>query len=95
VKSDSQGHQDQRLFNQVRSIKSRYEGELLGKPNVVGIGVGMKIKEEQGTQEMALIVMVSRKVPASELAPEDRIPSEVEGVPVDVREVGEFEAYLE
>jgi hypothetical protein len=83
------------MLNQVRRVKEHYESELLAKPNVVGLGVGMKIKEEQGTQEMALIVMVSRKVPASQLAPEDRIPNEVDGIPIDVREVGEFEAYLE
>jgi hypothetical protein len=95
MKAGSQGQQDQQLFNQVRNIKTRYEDELLAKPNVVGIGVGMKVKEDQQTQEMALIVMVTQKVPASELAPEDRIPREVEGIPVDVKEVGEFEAYLE
>jgi hypothetical protein len=81
-------------FDQVRQIKARHEQVLLAKPNVVGVGIGMKFIEERQAQEVALIVMVTRKVPATELAPEDRLPSAVEGVPIDVKEVGEFEAYL-
>lgn len=81
-------------FDQIREIKARHEQGLLAKPNVVGVGIGMKYIEEQQAQEVALIVMVTRKVPATELAPEDRLPSAIEGVPVDVKEVGEFEAYM-
>jgi hypothetical protein len=36
--------------------------------------------------------MVEQKVPLDQLAPEDRIPSELDGVPVDVQETGTFEA---
>jgi hypothetical protein len=40
-----------------------------------------------------LIVMVEQKIPHVLLAPEDVIPAEIEGVPVDVREVGKIEAH--
>jgi hypothetical protein len=36
--------------------------------------------------------MVDQKVPASELAPEDLIPRELDGIPVDVQEMGVFYA---
>jgi len=41
---------------------------------------------------VALVVMVSRKVPPHELAPQDILPREIEGIPVDVQEVGELKA---
>lgn len=62
----------------------------MSKANVVGVGIGRR----QGMQgeEMVLVVMVSRKVPRRQLHPEDIIPQEIEGVSVDVREVGELAA---
>ena len=45
-----------------------------------------------GNGEVALVVMVRRKVPEDPLAPGDRIPSEIDGVPVDVQEVGTLRA---
>jgi len=36
------------------------------------------------------VVMVSHKIPPELLAPEERIPAEIDGVPVDVQEVGQI-----
>jgi hypothetical protein len=77
-----------------RSIKEKYERMLLSKANVRGIGIGLHMREGQPTGGVSLIVMVSRKVPASQLAPDDLIPKEIEGVPIDVQEVGDLEAQL-
>jgi hypothetical protein len=41
---------------------------------------------------VGIIVMVSRKVPSSQLAESDIVPRELDGVPVDVQEVGEVRA---
>jgi hypothetical protein len=41
---------------------------------------------------MALIVLVRQKVPISQLDPEDIIPRILDGVPVDVQEVGNVKA---
>lgn len=73
---------------QAQKIKAIYESSLMKKANVVGVGIGLKRKDGQRTNEVALIVMVTKKIPRGKLAPEDLIPSEIEGVPVDVREVG-------
>jgi hypothetical protein len=38
------------------------------------------------------VLPVNHKVPSELLAPEDRIPEEIDGVPVDVREWGAISA---
>jgi hypothetical protein len=73
-------------------VKRRHEQELLRKANVVAVGVGYRTKGGQRTQEVTIVVSVSKKVPASELKPADRIPASLEGVPVDVVETGEIRA---
>jgi hypothetical protein len=64
----------------------------MDKPNVVGVGVGLRSRNGRVGDQIALIVMVSHKVPVAELAPGDIIPAEIEGVPVDVQEMGELRA---
>jgi len=73
-------------------VKRAHEKALLAKANVVGVGVGYRVARGQRTETIALVVMVRRKVPASRLHPEDVIPAELEGVPVDVQEVGVISA---
>jgi hypothetical protein len=76
----------------VRAIKKAHEKALMDKANVVGVGVGLRQQGGVRTGEVALVVMVSRKVPPDQLSPDDVIPDEIEGVPVDVQEVGEIKA---
>ena len=64
----------------------------MSKANVVGVGVGYRYQQGKPTGTLALVVMVRRKVPRHELAPQDILPTEIEGIPVDVREVGEVRA---
>jgi hypothetical protein len=80
-------------IERVRAIKSRHEQELLQRPNVVGVGIGFKYVNGQPTGEVVLIVNVTEKKPLAELAAEDVIPAELEGIPVDVQEVGEVRAF--
>ena len=77
----------------IRAIRRAYEAELMSKANVVGVGVGFQQQGGERTGEMALVVMVKKKVPLEQLAPEDVIPASLEGVPVDVQEVGELRAF--
>ncbi len=72
----------------IRAVRRTYEDELMSKANVVGVGVGYRQRGGERTGELALVVMVNKKVPEALLAPEDIIPSSLEGVPVDVQEVG-------
>jgi hypothetical protein len=79
-------------FAQAQRVKQAYQAELLSKANVVGVGVGLRTRGGVQTQEVVLVVMVSQKQPRRALAEKDRIPPEIEGVPVDVQEVGELRA---
>ncbi len=76
-------------------VKRAHEKALLAKANVVGVGVGYRIAQGRRTETIALVVMVRRKVPASRLRPEDVIPAELEGVPVDVQEAGVISAQMQ
>lgn len=81
-----------RSLAEVKAIKQKYRGELLKKPNVVGIGVGFKEVAGQKTDQLSLVVMVKEKVPAEQLDPGDCIPQEIDGIPTDVIAVGEIRA---
>ena len=76
----------------IRRIKEKYEASLLAKKNVVGVGIGFREKGGLSTDQVALIVSVSKKLPSGEVGEADLIPAELEGVPVDVKEVGEIRA---
>ncbi len=83
---------DEGQLNRVRAVKAAYEEELLRKANVVGVGIGYRQRKGKPSDELAIIVSVTHKVPREELAPEDVIPSELDGIPVDVQAVGELRA---
>jgi len=73
-------------------VKRAHQAELMSKANVVGVGVGFRQEGGQRTETVALVVMATRKLPTEQLAPQDVLPKEIEGVPVDVQEVGEIKA---
>lgn len=79
-------------FEKARVVKEKFETELLKLENVVGVGIGLRKKDGIYTDEVALVVMVKKKVLEFELAQEDLIPQELEGVEVDVQEIGEVRA---
>jgi hypothetical protein len=84
---------DQRsAVEKAQAVKEAYSGFLMSKPNVVGVGIGLQKAEGQRTGQIGLVVMVSRKVPREMLRPEEVIPEQIDGVPVEVREVGEMNA---
>jgi hypothetical protein len=74
----------------IRAVKQAHEGQLMGMANVVGVGIGFRTYQGLRTNQPALVVMVSRKIPPEMLNPEERIPAEIDGVPVDVQEVGQI-----
>lgn len=78
--------------DEMKRVKEKHAGELMGKANVVGVGVGYKEKGGQKTDKLGLVVMVRKKVPLSELKGEDVVPSEIDRVITDVKEVGDIKA---
>ena len=79
-------------LEKAQAVKRAHQEELLSKSNVVGVGVGLCMREGTPTGQVGLVVFVRRKVPASKLDENEVIPSEIDTVPVDVQEVGEIRA---
>ena len=65
----------------------------MGYPNVIGLAIGRREVGGKSTNELALIVMVTQKLPPDRLDPKDVLPTQIEGVPVDVHQVGEIRAH--
>jgi hypothetical protein len=80
-------------LTRAQAVKDLHEKDLLRKANVVGVGVGLRRQGGREIREVAIVVLVERKVPRAQLAPEDLVPSVIDGVPVDIQEVGEIRAY--
>ncbi|MBC7813071.1 MAG: hypothetical protein H7175_18080 [Burkholderiales bacterium] len=85
------GSQAERM-NQISQVQARYADQLMSKPHVLGVAVGMAQEGGISTGELALVVLVDTKVPSAQLAAEDVIPQHLDGVRVDVQEVGEIYA---
>ena len=74
------------LLARARALKPRIARELRAYPNVTGVGVGYRRVRGRRTDQVCIRVYVRRKLPRSELRPQDVLPEAVEGVPVDVIE---------
>lgn len=76
----------------VAQVLARHEAELMRYPNVVGVSQGIVMKGSEPSGQTGIVVYVQRKVAESELAPDERLPEQIEGITVDVVEVGRVEA---
>jgi hypothetical protein len=65
--------------NRIMAIMQSHKGELLAKPNVVGVAVGFRQVKGRSTDTLALVVMVDHKIPQNLLR-------------IDVQEIGEISA---
>ncbi len=79
-------------FEQIMAVRIQYEKQLMAQANVIGTGVGFKYKRGKLTNDLAVIVNVTKKKPLTELAKKDVVPTELEGVLTDVQEVGKIRA---
>lgn len=80
------------MTERAKAVQAKYSAELMAKAHVQGVAVGLAKRNGEYTGEIAVVVMVDKKVPAGELAPQDMIPKTLDGVPVDVQETGVFVA---
>jgi hypothetical protein len=61
--------------------------------NIVGVGIGKKIKGGQPTGTDAVRVYVNRKFPKAQIPQPQLVPAVIRGVPTDVVETGRFKAF--
>lgn len=86
---------ESRNLEDILAVKSKYESALMRKANVVGVGVGIPIRDDEAVSEIGIIVNVTHKVKAEKLAPKDLIPHNLEGIRVWVEEIGHPHAQKE
>lgn len=75
------------IFNKVLK---RNSVQLLDLPNVVGVGKGWKMTRGETTQDLSVVVLVSKKLPRKDLARSEMIPEKLGTVSTDVIEVGDI-----
>jgi hypothetical protein len=83
----------QEQIQRAAAVKARHEADLMRRPGVRGVGIGFR--RRGGTlreDEVCIVVMVLRKLGLTDINPADRLPAELDGVPVDVQEVGDITA---
>jgi hypothetical protein len=81
-----------RAIDRALLVKAKYESKLLSMPHVVGVGVGFRSRNDVRTDQVCIVVVVDIKVPLALLLPPNRVPDELDGVCVDVQEVGQLRA---
>jgi len=57
--------------------------------NIIGVGKGFKIKNGQHTDKPAVIVLVKKKIPESDLKRGEKVPPRIYDIDTDVIEIGE------
>jgi len=80
------------IMQHLLQVQAMVESQLLNKPNVVGVAVGLKETEGVWTDEMAIVALVQAKRPLADLTDAERIPRKIDGLSTDVYEIGYVQA---
>ena len=81
---------DRDMQQKISDVQATHADELMNLPHVVGLGIGYKQVKGEMTDQMALVVMVDEKVPLAQLQVNERVPKQLDGVPLDVQQTGVF-----
>ncbi len=84
---------DYGVAEEAQSVAKQAVSFFFGRQNVVACGLGFKVSRGQQTDELSLVVSVTRKVPAAQLATKDLIPKAFAGLRTDVVETGRIRAF--
>ncbi|MCU0475874.1 MAG: S1 family peptidase [Anaerolineae bacterium] len=80
------------IMQHLLQVQSAIESQLLNKPNVVGVAVGLKETDGKWTDQMAIVALVQAKLPVAQLTEAERIPRRIDDLPTDVYEIGYVQA---
>lgn len=72
----------------IEAVRRKCEEQLMGLPNVIGVGIGEKAGKP------VIKVFVTQRVSESDPRPQDIIPERLEGYEIDVEEIGAVTAQL-
>jgi hypothetical protein len=67
----------------IREVKKKYEEEWLSIKEIVGIGIGTLSDENIGI--IISVIKLGKDI-------QEKIPDQIEGVKIEIRETGEFKA---
>lgn len=76
----------------VRAALRASRARLQPQAHVVATGVGYKTTRGVRTGELSVVCSVTEKIPLSSLAPRDRVPAAIDGIPTDVVATGTIRA---
>jgi hypothetical protein len=77
----------------IEEAKSKYERQLLGKPNVVGVMTGYKVRGGERMNDLSIVCMVEKKMAAETLRNKELVPGTIREFPTDVIQVGKLRAF--
>jgi hypothetical protein len=77
----------------VQEVKRSYEEQLMRLTNVVATGVGYKIAGDTLTDEVSIVVSVTKKLPVAQLTESTTVPKTINGMKTDVIETGPIVAF--
>ena len=69
-------------MSNLKQVYEKYKKRLVEYPHVLSVGVGYKQTNDQTTDQVAIIVFVTRK--NTRLPSEDQIPKFLDGIVTDV-----------
>lgn len=84
---------DQKQCEKLQAIKDKYCKWLMSLQNVHTVAVGYKEKDGEITDEPAVVIFTTSKVPQKDCPENERIPAYLDGIPTDVIELPKFECY--
>jgi hypothetical protein len=76
------------LLQKTIEVQARHTSRLMQIQHVVGVAVGMRKVGGKTTDETCLVVMVDSKIALEALPEADRLPREIDGIMLDVQEIG-------
>jgi len=82
-----------RVILTVQEVKRAYEAQLMSLGNVVATGIGYKIAGDTPTDEVSIVVSVSKKLPVAQLTESAMVPKSLDGLKTDVIETGPIVAF--
>lgn len=77
-------------MRRLQEVVRRRRSNILQLPNVVGVGIGKKQTRGRQTDELAVVVFVSKKLPPDFLPRAAVVPRTIDAVKTDVVESGRF-----
>lgn len=77
----------------IRTLLKETRPTFFDRANVVATGVGYKFTSGKRTMAIAIVCSVTKKIPMDELSERDLVPPEIDGIPTDVIQTGNFRVH--